>query len=256
MIRGGGNVEQPMHSAGRRPRRGRIGEKGGGQFGRHMYAEPLHDAIEVAGPADGDRCRASGIFQNEIPADDPGENLAERHIGVGVGAPRDGNERRKFGVAERDEGAGEPRQHEGDHDAGPGVVRRRRAGQHENAGADDSADSKRHQRRPAERALEAVALGGVVIGDDDVDGLAVQIALAGGMRTSVALSNSRRRERAAPSAAPIIIAAPKHTSGKSCKLETPASAFAFNSPSRSVTSRSFGALSARPVRLALQQPLL
>ena len=133
----GGDVKQPMHSAGRRPRRGRIGEKGGGQLGRHMDPEPLHHAIEVAGPSQRRPLRARGIFQNEIPADDPGENLAERHISIGVGAPRDGNERRKLRVAERDKGAGEPRQHEGDHDAGPGVIRRRRAGQHENAGADD-----------------------------------------------------------------------------------------------------------------------
>ena len=58
---------------------------------RGRQAEQL---LQVARPATGhDRC-AEGELEDEVPADDPGEDLADRGVGVGVGAAGGGDRRR------------------------------------------------------------------------------------------------------------------------------------------------------------------
>ena len=168
----GGQIEQPVRRrlAGvRRP-----GEKGVGQFGREVDAEALQNLVEITGPADGDRRGAGAIFEHQIPADDPGENLAERRISISVSAARHGNQRGEFGVAQSDKGAGDSRQKERNHHPRPRDIGGDRAGEHENAGADDPADSERQQRRPAQRALQSMTLG-VIGGDDGFDGFAGEV---------------------------------------------------------------------------------
>ena len=156
---------------------------------RDLDVQILHDAGEVAGPADRHRRRAGGIFENEIPADDPGEYLSERDIGVCVRAARHRNERRKLRIAQRDEGAGDTRQNEGKSHRRAGGVRGRGAGEHENAGADDAADAKRHQRRPTHGALQAVPLrAGAVVRNEPVQRLAREITFCRGLRQRRALS--------------------------------------------------------------------
>ncbi len=136
-------------------RRRQVDDGGGGRAvgqGHHLprrrreprrQAEPhrLQQTHEVARPADGDRRAADGIFQDQIPADDPGRELAQRGIGVGIGAAGNRQERRQLGVAEADEGTGDRGQHEGQHDGRPGIQRRHRAGEDEDAAADDGADA-------------------------------------------------------------------------------------------------------------------
>ena len=78
-----------------------------------MHAEPIHEVNDVGGEADADRHVADGIFQDEIPTDDPGDQLAHGGIGVGVGAAGDGNHRRQLCVAEPGEGADDRHQHDG-----------------------------------------------------------------------------------------------------------------------------------------------
>ena len=60
--------------------------------------------------------------ENQIPADDPGENFAERGVGVGVGAAGDGRHRREFGVAQGGERAAQAGDGEGDDHGGSGIV--------------------------------------------------------------------------------------------------------------------------------------
>ena len=55
---------------------------------------------------------AEGVLEDEVPADDPGDQLAERRVGVGVGRPGDGDHAGELGVAEAGEGADDSHQHQ------------------------------------------------------------------------------------------------------------------------------------------------
>ena len=88
----GGQVDDADRRRGRERRRQRDAEAG---------QQPLH----VAAPADGDGHRADGVFENQVPADHPRHQLAERRVGVGVGAAGDRDHRGELGVAQRGKGA-------------------------------------------------------------------------------------------------------------------------------------------------------
>ena len=100
--------------------------------------------------------RAHRVLQNEVPADDPGEQLAERGVGVGVGRSGDRHHRGELGVAEGGEDAGQARDAEGERQRRAGLVVRGDAGEHEDAGADDGADAEAGERHRAEDAAEPV----------------------------------------------------------------------------------------------------
>ena len=68
-----------------------------------MEPEAGENALKIAAPAHRHRHRADGIFEDEIPADHPREDFAERGVGIGVGAARDGNHRRQLGITQRRE---------------------------------------------------------------------------------------------------------------------------------------------------------
>ena len=93
--------------------------------------------------------RRHGVFEDEVPADDPGAELAERRVGVGVGAARrPGSSRRvRRSTGRRRRRRSPPRTKER-HEAGAGIVRRRGAGEDEDAGADrrPEADARRARR--------------------------------------------------------------------------------------------------------------
>ena len=59
-----------------------------GQPQRHFDLENIEQLDEVVGPARGNRARAHGVFQREIPADDPGEQFPQGSVGIGVSAAR------------------------------------------------------------------------------------------------------------------------------------------------------------------------
>jgi len=54
----------------------------------------------VAGPSDGDGGGGEEVFQDKVPADDPGEEFAEASISVGIGAACGGNHGSVLGVTE------------------------------------------------------------------------------------------------------------------------------------------------------------
>ena len=108
----------------------------------------------MAGPADRDGRRAEGVLEDEIPADDPRDELAERRVPVSVRGAGDRHRGRELRVAQAGKGARESREQHRQHDRRTGVLRRRLARQHENAGPDDGADAERYQVDRPEDALE------------------------------------------------------------------------------------------------------
>ena len=122
-------------------------------------AEHEEELVEVAGPGRGDRGAAHGVFEDQVPADDPGEDFAQRGVGVGIGAAGHGGHGGEFGVAERGEGAAHGGDAEGDHDRRPGVLGCRPAGHDEDAGPDDAAHAQRGQGHRAQDAVQAVFAG-------------------------------------------------------------------------------------------------
>jgi hypothetical protein len=54
---------------------------------RQVHAERRELRFRVTGKADRHGDVADHVFENQVPADDPGEDLAERRVRIGVGAP-------------------------------------------------------------------------------------------------------------------------------------------------------------------------
>ena len=67
---------------------------------RQRDAEVVEQLVQVARPADRDRGGAERELQDQVPADDPGDELAERRVGERVGRARDRHGRGELGVAE------------------------------------------------------------------------------------------------------------------------------------------------------------
>ena len=57
-------------------------------------------AIDVSGKTHRDGHIRHRIFQDQVPADDPGNQFAQRRVRIGVRAARDGNHRGQFRVAQ------------------------------------------------------------------------------------------------------------------------------------------------------------
>ena len=70
---------------------------------RQVHAELFQERDEVSRPADRHRRRAEEILEDEIPPDDPGDELTHRGVAVRVRAASDRNHRGEFGVAEAGE---------------------------------------------------------------------------------------------------------------------------------------------------------
>ena len=139
-----------------------------------MDADAGEERVEVAGDADGHHGDDGDVFQQQVPADEPADHLAERHVAVGVGraGPRDHagelrvGQRRGRGCQARNQ---EGEQH-GRPDAGFGLAAvGHEARQREDADADNAADADGRQL-PQAQALEQPAVFVFVL--DVVDGLA------------------------------------------------------------------------------------
>ena len=117
----------------------------------------VHQAQEVAGPRGADRHRAERVLEDQVPADDPGDELAHRRVAVGVGRAGDRDHRRHLRVAHAGQRAEHAADHEAVHDARAGVVGRRGAGEREDARADDRADAQHREVERRQRALELPA---------------------------------------------------------------------------------------------------
>src|SRR2546426_10847681 len=69
--------------------------------------QPGNKGLEIISPADGYGDISDRIFDDEIPADDPCNELPHRGIRVRIRASGDRDHRRELGVAERSEAAGD-----------------------------------------------------------------------------------------------------------------------------------------------------
>ena len=126
-------------------------------------AEVVEEFDGVAGPSDGDGGRGEQVFQNKVPANDPGEEFAEAGIGVGVGAAGGRNHGGVFGIAEASKEAADARDGEGENEGGSGVICRGGAGEDKDSGADDGANAEKGELPWAEGFDKAGFVFGLVL---------------------------------------------------------------------------------------------
>ncbi len=131
---------------------------GGGQRIRQHQAEARQQRLEITRPADRNGRGGQAVFEQQVPADHPGDEFAQCGVAVGIDGTGDRNGRGEFGVAQRGEAARHRRDDERQRQAGAGRDGAG-AGQHEDTGADDGADAEQDQVGRAEHFLEAARLG-------------------------------------------------------------------------------------------------
>ena len=127
------------------------------QRGGHVDVQLLEQADGVTRPADRHGRDRKQVLEHQVPADEPGDALAERGIGVGVGAAGHRDHRGELRVAQAGERAADSRDNERQRQGRAGVVGGRDAGEHENARTDDATDAEQCQLRGGERASQLVA---------------------------------------------------------------------------------------------------
>ena len=71
--------------------------------GGWMEAKPVEQIDDVGGEAHTHRHVGARVFEDQVPADDPGDQLAERRVSVGVGRAGDRNHRGQLCIAESGE---------------------------------------------------------------------------------------------------------------------------------------------------------
>ena len=138
-------------------------QRGGAEGGRDIDAEVVEEFDGIAGPSDGDGGGSEQVFQNKVPANDPGEEFAEAGVSVGVGAAGGGNHGGVLGVAEAGEETADARDGEGENEGGSGVVCGSGAGEDEDSGSDDGADAEEGELPGAEGFDEAGLVFGLVL---------------------------------------------------------------------------------------------
>ena len=77
-----------------------------------MNAEPVEKAYSMFGEAHRNRHVREGVFEDQVPADDPRYQLTQRRVGIRVRRPRNGNHRGQLGVAEPGKRADDGYQHQ------------------------------------------------------------------------------------------------------------------------------------------------
>ena len=73
---------------------------------RDAQSEVAKELAEVSRPPDGHTDVAHRVFDDQIPPDDPGDELADTRVRVRVCGPGDRHHRRELGIAQRSESAG------------------------------------------------------------------------------------------------------------------------------------------------------
>jgi hypothetical protein len=109
------------------------------------------------------------VLEQQVPADEPGEERAEGRVGVGVGRAGGRDHRRHLGVAERRDGGREAGEQERQDDGRPGVLRGGGAGRDEDAGADDRGDPQRGQPDGPDRGTVETRAVALSLCDDGVE---------------------------------------------------------------------------------------
>ena len=79
---------------------------------RRMKPEPVQQIDHVRREADAHRHVAARVFENQVPTDDPGHQLAQRRVSVGVGAAGNGNHRSQLRITQPGERTDQADQHD------------------------------------------------------------------------------------------------------------------------------------------------
>ncbi len=136
---------------------------------RDLEAHSAQQLLEVSRPRNRHGDVADRVLDDQVPADDPRDELAERRIRVGVGRSRHRDHRSELRVAQRGEAAGDAGEDERQDQRRPradviGASGRCRADGREQTRADDGADAERRELHRTERARETL---GAVLGLSD-----------------------------------------------------------------------------------------
>ena len=127
---------------------------------REVNAEHVEQADEGGRPADADGRRAHGVLEDQVPSDDPRDELAERGVRIGVCAARNGDGARHLGVAQAREAACDRGEDHRDRHGGAGVQCRRDPRENEDARTDDRAHTQRREaHRPEGAPQRALGFG-------------------------------------------------------------------------------------------------
>ena len=119
--------------------------------------EDSQKILEVVGPAVRDRGRSHGVLQDQVPADDPGEEFARAwHTRRCKPIPPRGPWRRIPRSTAPRKTHVIPDTTKESISAGPVQIMRRDAGQDEDAGADDRADAQARKLDGAENAAQLI----------------------------------------------------------------------------------------------------
>ncbi len=86
------------------------GPDGTRPFVGQVDAERGELRLGITGEAHRDGNVADRVFEDQVPADDPGENFAERRVGISVGATGNRDHRGQFGVAQSGKAASDGHQ--------------------------------------------------------------------------------------------------------------------------------------------------
>src|SRR6202007_175246 len=78
-----------------------------------MNAEPIQKADNMRRESYAHGHVTNGVFENQVPANDPGDQFAHGGVGVGVGAAGNRNHGREFGVTQCGKTANNRDEHEG-----------------------------------------------------------------------------------------------------------------------------------------------
>ncbi len=132
-------------------------------------ADVVEEDLEVRRPALRHDAGAEHHLEQQVPADDPGDELAQRGVGERVGRAGDRHRGRELGVAEGRQPAADRGEHERQDHAGPGDLLGGLAGQREDAGADDDTDAEDRQVQGGQTFLELVLRVSVSAIDCSID---------------------------------------------------------------------------------------
>ena len=140
----------------RRQRRGQINQlraAGGRQLRRQVDSKIAQERDHVPRPADGHGNGSHGVFQNQVPPNDPGKEFPQCRVAVGIGAAGHGHQRGKFAVTKRRENGRDTRGYVRKNHGRPRILGGDSSGEHENPGADNRADPQSRQIEGAQGAF-------------------------------------------------------------------------------------------------------
>ena len=133
----------------------------------NMNADVAHQFPEIAGPSDRHANVADRVLDDQVPANNPGDQFAERCVGVRVGAARDGHDRGELRITQGGESTRHGRENEGQNDGRAGawthrVSSNRRARGDEHASPNGGADAQCREVPLAQRSAQTAAFGQIV----------------------------------------------------------------------------------------------